>query len=63
MFGRYTGLRFEFDGGRFIMMNDDELLATGEAAEHKDLYMTTLPLLRDWWRGYSGADVSNLAEK
>lgn len=26
MFGRYTGLRFEFDDGRFIMMNDDELL-------------------------------------
>ena len=27
MYGRYTGMRFEFNGTRLIMVNDDELLA------------------------------------
>lgn len=35
IYGRYTGMRFEFNGTRIIMMNDDELL--GDPVEPQNI--------------------------
>lgn len=39
MYGRYTGLRFEFNGTRLIMMNDDEMLADPVDPRHIRVYV------------------------
>lgn len=39
MYGRYTGLRFEFNKTRLIMANDDELLADPVEPHHVRVYV------------------------